>query len=119
MKRSDHKNNGSITFRQRIMDAARRRKEKHAGPAVAGRTGRPAHVVSWSTTNDQRLVLDAIRLGLVATDTGKPVWGRNGIFSSRKALFVAVSKAKEAGWPTTPENEATAQALSDSWGVEQ
>lgn len=107
----------ATTFKQRIMNRVQRRREgwsnRHATPAV--RTRRPPHRIQWSTETDQRLVLDAIRLGLVGTGTGKPVWGKNGIFRTRKALFVAVTQAKAAGWPVTPEREAMASALSKHW----
>ena len=118
MKSHDHNTNGKIRFKQRIMKALQRRtggQGAYASPAVPGRTGRPAHVVSWRTASDQGLVLDAIRLGVVRTGLGRQPWGPGGQFATRKALFVAVERAKRAGTEETEENVATAKALADRW----
>lgn len=107
-----------IGIKQRIMNRMQRRREewtnRHAAPTA--RTGRPAHRVTWATETDQRLVLDAVRLGVVVTGTGRQPWGPGGQYRTRKALFVAVEKAKRAGAKPTEEGVAVAKALSERWG---
>lgn len=106
-----------VGIKQRIMNRMHRRKEnwtdRHATPAA--RTGRPTHVSIWRTTSDQRLVLDAIRLGVVRTGLGRQPWGPDGQFRTRKALFVAVERAKQAGTEPTEEDVATAEAIEAHW----
>lgn len=106
-----------MTTKQRIMNRMQRRREggitRHAAPAA--RTGQPQHRVAWATASDQRLVLDAIRYGLVRTGEQRTPWGRDGFFPTRKALYVAVEKARAAGWEQTEAAQAMAQAVEDRW----
>lgn len=115
--------NGKLTqFKQRIMNRIQRRREgyvnPHTGPTIMGRTGRPAHLVQWRTTSDQDLVLRALRLGLVRTGIGRAPWGPGGQFRTRKALFVAVTRAEAADVQPTPEGEQAAKAVAVRWAEE-
>lgn len=108
-----------FTWKQRIMNRFHRRQEghrsAHASPNILGRTGTPEHAIRWRTESDRDLVLRAIRLGVVRTGLGRQPWGPNGQFKTRKALFVAVTRAERAGTEETPDNVATAKALADRW----
>jgi hypothetical protein len=107
-------------MKQRLMNIGQRRsggQGTYATPSTQGRTGRPTHVSVWRTETDQRLVLDAIRLGVVRTGLGRQPWGPKGQYPTRKALFVAVERAKQAGAEPTQENVATAQAVADRWAA--
>lgn len=117
------KGNGKLTqFKQRIMNRVQRRREghrsAHATPNVLGRTGTPEHAIRWRTESDRDLVLRAIRLGVVRTGLGRQPWGPKGQFKTRKALFVAVTRAERAGTEETKENVATAKAVADRWAAQ-
>lgn len=121
MKPHDHNTNGRLRMKQRLMNIGRRRaggQGTHASPTTEGRTGRPAHVSVWRTTTDQRLVLDAIRMGVVRTGLGRIPWGPKGQYPTRKALFMAVERAKQAGTEPTQENVATAKAVEARWAAD-
>lgn len=111
---------GKLTqFKRRMLNRVQRRREgdvnPHTTPGFTGRTGRPEHVTSWRTTSDQDLVLRAIRLGVVRTGTGRQAWGPGGQHKTRKALFVAVTRAEKAGVQSTKETRAAAQAVETHW----
>lgn len=119
---TEPREDGKLTrVKRRIMNRFQRRREGnvHAGPTIMGRTGRPAHVVQWRTTTDQDLVLRAIRLGLVRTGLGRSAWGPGGQFRTRKALFVAVTRAETAGAQPTPEGEEQAKAVAVRWAEQR
>ncbi len=109
--------NGKLSeYKQRIMNRVQRRREgvtAHAVPRPT--TGQPPHRIAWSTATDQRLVLDAIRCGLVRTGEQRNPWGKGGFFPTRKALYVAVEKARQAGWEQTPQAQEMARQVEARW----
>jgi hypothetical protein len=118
-KKSDHKINGAMRLKQKLMNIGQRRRGgqgAYASPSAKPRTGVPAHRVDWRTTSDQDLVLDGIRLGLLRTGLGRKPWGPGGQFKTRKALYVAVTRAKKADVQPTKESTAMAQAVAERWG---